>query len=78
MDSDGLLLLDFSILGQNPNQQQAVNFNYHHEENILTLLRSLRLTDSVQNQIEKKIKKAVKSENILAVNSLSTIECVYA
>jgi|GEM_PF-2204255 len=57
VDSDGLLLLDFSILGQNPNQQQAVNFNYHHEENILTLLRSLRLTDSVQNQIEKKIKK---------------------
>ena len=29
----------------------------HHEENILTLMRSLRLTDSVQNQIEHKIKK---------------------
>ncbi|WP_339769849.1 YdbH domain-containing protein [uncultured Paraglaciecola sp.] len=60
LDPDGLLFLDFSILGQNANQQQAVNFNYHHEENILTLLRSLRLTDSVQNQIEQKIKKGDK------------------
>lgn len=57
LNSDGLLLLDFAILGKNPNQQQAVNFNYHHEENVLTLLRSLRLTDSVQNQIEHKIKQ---------------------
>ncbi|QHJ10226.1 hypothetical protein FX988_00438 [Paraglaciecola mesophila] len=57
LHSDGLLLLDFAILGKNPNQQQAVNFNYHHEENVLTLLRSLRLTDSVQNQIEHKIKQ---------------------
>jgi len=57
LNTDGLLFLDFSILGKNPTQQQAVNFNYHHEENILTLMRSLRLTDSVQNQIEHKIKK---------------------
>jgi hypothetical protein len=57
LNSDGLLLLDFAILGKNQNQQQAVNFNYHHEENVLTLLRSLRLTDSVQNQIEHKIKQ---------------------
>ncbi|MGY0591885.1 MAG: YdbH domain-containing protein, partial [Paraglaciecola chathamensis] len=57
LNSDGLLLLDFAILGKNPNQQQAVNFNYHHEENVLTLLRSLRLTDSVQNKIEHKIKQ---------------------
>ncbi|WP_166422920.1 YdbH domain-containing protein [Paraglaciecola sp. 20A4] len=60
LNPDGLLFLDFSILGQNANQQQAVNFNYHHEENILTLLRSLRLTDSVQNQIEQKIRKGDK------------------
>ncbi|WP_158769953.1 YdbH domain-containing protein [Paraglaciecola sp. L1A13] len=60
LNPDGLLFLDFSILGQNANQQQEVNFNYHHEENILTLLRSLRLTDSVQNQIEQKIKKGDK------------------
>ena len=57
LNTDGLLFLDFSILGKNPTKQQAVNFNYHHEENILTLMRSLRLTDSVQNQIEHKIKK---------------------
>ncbi|MFT6896329.1 MAG: hypothetical protein ACJA13_000730 [Paraglaciecola sp.] len=57
LDTDGWLFLDFSILGNNTELGQAVNFNYSHEENILTLLRSLRLTDTVQNKIEKKIKQ---------------------
>ncbi|MFQ3237063.1 MAG: hypothetical protein ACI9C4_002641 [Paraglaciecola sp.] len=57
LDNDGWLFLDFSILGNNTKLGQAVNFNYSHEENILTLLKSLRLTDTVQNKIEKKIKQ---------------------
>lgn len=57
LDTDGWLFLDFSIMGNNAELGQAVNFNYSHEENILTLLRSLRLTDTVQNQIEQKIKQ---------------------
>jgi hypothetical protein len=57
LDTDGWLFLDFSILGSNAELGQAVNFNYSHEENILTLLSSLRLTDTVQNKIEQKIKQ---------------------
>jgi hypothetical protein len=57
LDTDGWLFLDFSILGNNAELGQAINFNYSHEENILTLLRSLRYTDTVQNKIEKTIKQ---------------------
>lgn len=52
---DGWLKLGFSILGKNPDKNQAVNFNYGHEENIFTLLKALRITNSVQQGIEKKI-----------------------
>lgn len=52
---DGWLKLDFSILGRNPDKNQAVNFNYGHEENIFTLLKALRITNSVQQGLEKKI-----------------------
>jgi hypothetical protein len=55
LDSDGLLLLDFSLLGTNPRKKQSVNFNYSHQENIFTLLKSLRLANSVANKINQKV-----------------------
>jgi hypothetical protein len=57
LDTDGWLHLGFSLLGKNELKNQSVNFNYKHEENILTLLKSLRLANSVQNKIEKSIIK---------------------
>ena len=43
------------IKGNNPIQQQDVNFNYTHKENILTLLKALRIgneiTDKIQNEL---------------------------
>jgi hypothetical protein len=52
---DGWMIFDFAITGNNPDKQQSVNFNYSHEENILTLLESIRLVKSVENKIEKKL-----------------------
>ncbi|MFT5312034.1 MAG: hypothetical protein ACI8Z9_000511 [Paraglaciecola sp.] len=54
---DGWLLLDFSLLGTNPEKKQSVNFNYSHQENIFTLLQSLRLSNSVENTIKQKTGK---------------------
>ena len=52
---DGWLVLDFSLIGDNPEKNQSLNFNYSHQENILTLLKSLRLANSIQNKIEKSL-----------------------
>ena len=53
--SDGLLNLDIAIIGVNPIAGERVNFNYTHEENILVLLKALRLTDSITNEIEQRL-----------------------
>ncbi len=53
--SDGLLNLDIAIVGVNPIAGERVNFNYTHEENILVLLKALRLTDSITNEIEQRL-----------------------
>lgn len=60
---DGWLKMDFSILGSNPDKNQAVNFNYGHEENIFTLLKALRITNSVQQGLEKKIENKYLNKN---------------
>jgi hypothetical protein len=57
LNSDGWLDLDFSLLGDNPEKNQNLKFNYSHQENILTLLKSLRLANSVQKKIEKSLKE---------------------
>lgn len=54
---DGWLDLNFSINGKNPNKKQEVIFNYGHKQNIFTLLKSLRITNSVQDSIEKRLKQ---------------------
>ncbi|GAC30697.1 intermembrane phospholipid transport protein YdbH family protein [Brumicola pallidula] len=55
--SDGWLDLELSIAGRNPEKEQEVIFNYGHKENIFTLLKSLRITGSIQDSIEKRIEK---------------------
>lgn len=57
LGSDGWLDLALSIAGRNPDQQQEVIFNYGHKENIFTLLKSLRITRSIQDSIEKRIEQ---------------------
>jgi hypothetical protein len=57
---DGWVFFDFAIKGNNPDKKQSVNFNYTHQENIFTLLESIRLVKSVENKIEQKITQGDK------------------
>ncbi len=54
---DGWLHLGVNLEGYNEAQQQAVNFNYNHEENVFTLLRALRLSDEITQRVEKEYAK---------------------
>jgi len=54
---DGWLHLGVNLEGYNEAQQQAVNFNYNHEENVFTLLRVLRLSDEITQRVEKEYAK---------------------
>ncbi|WP_299083713.1 YdbH domain-containing protein [uncultured Paraglaciecola sp.] len=58
---DGEMLFDFAIKGNNPVQNQAVNFNYSHQENLFSLLESIRLINSVEKTIEQKINQGDKN-----------------
>jgi hypothetical protein len=55
MTQDGQLKMNIAIVGFNPVAKETVNFNYGHEENVLVLLRALRLTDSLSKKIEQNI-----------------------
>jgi hypothetical protein len=55
MDQDGQLKMNIAIVGFNPLAKETVNFNYGHDENVLVLLRALRLTDSLSKRIEQNI-----------------------
>jgi hypothetical protein len=57
---DGWVFFDFAIKGNNPDKKQSVNLNYTHQENIFTLLESIRLVKSVENKIEQKITQGNK------------------
>ena len=57
LTKDGWLFLDLAFKGQNPDKKQAVNFNYSHQENLFTLLETLRITNSIQDKIEQSISK---------------------
>jgi hypothetical protein len=57
---DGWVFFDFAIKGNNPDKKQSVNFNYTHQENIFTLLESIRLVKSIENEIEQKITQGDK------------------
>ncbi|TDF34602.1 hypothetical protein EYS14_22860 [Alteromonadaceae bacterium M269] len=49
----GDLTLAVSIEGRNPDADQAINFNYTHEENLYQLLQSLRLGDKLTEKIQQ-------------------------
>lgn len=51
LNSDGWLNLGVNLQGFNEPQQQQVNFNYNHEENVFTLLRALRLSDEITQKV---------------------------
>ncbi|MDF2178183.1 YdbH domain-containing protein [Aliiglaciecola sp. CAU 1673] len=53
---DGWLDLAMNIKGRNPTKKQDINFNYTHQENILTLLKALRLGESVKQKVQQGIK----------------------
>jgi hypothetical protein len=57
---DGWMVFDFALQGNNPDKKQSVNFNYSHQENIFSLLESIRLVKSVENKIEQKITQGEK------------------
>ncbi|WP_165729380.1 YdbH domain-containing protein [Pseudoalteromonas sp. 31A1] len=53
LKSDGWLKLGVNLQGYNKAEQQQVNFNYNHEENVFTLLRALRLSDEITQKVEQ-------------------------
>ena len=55
MNSDGIVFFDMKIKGVNPEQQQPINFNYTHEQNIFTLLKALRLADQIEKNIQQNL-----------------------
>lgn len=60
LNTEGWLTLAVKLEGYNQAQQQAVNFNYNHEENIYTLLRALRLNDEITRKVEQEYVKKGK------------------
>lgn len=57
LKNDGWLKLGVNLQGYNEKEQQQVNFNYNHEENIFTLLRALRLSDEITQKVEQQYSK---------------------
>ncbi|TMO71505.1 hypothetical protein CWC17_16485 [Pseudoalteromonas sp. S3785] len=57
LKSDGWLNLGVNLQGFNEPEQQQVNFNYNHEENVFTLLRALRLSDEITQKVEQQYAK---------------------
>lgn len=51
--ADGQTILKTNIRGRNPDFERPIELNYSHEENVLQLLRSLRIGDSMSKAIEK-------------------------
>ncbi|MDO6710544.1 YdbH domain-containing protein [Aliiglaciecola sp. 2_MG-2023] len=63
LSDDGWLDLKIGINGINPEKNQEINFNYSHKENIFTLFKSMRITNSVQNSIEKRIQQRLSNKD---------------
>ncbi|TMP85501.1 hypothetical protein CWC05_18150 [Pseudoalteromonas ruthenica] len=53
LKTDGWLTMAMQLKGENPEHQQAVNFNYNHQENIYTLFKALRLSDEITKKVEQ-------------------------
>ena len=60
---DGELVLHLALAGRNPdwNAGQPIHLNINISENLLTLLRSLRLADDISVEVEKRVKERSRS-----------------
>lgn len=52
MQPDGLLNLTMQIEGNNPDVNEDIVFNYSHEQNLFTLLKSIRLSDEIKERVD--------------------------
>lgn len=52
MDEHGNIDLQLAIKGEHKAEQQPVNLNYRHQENLFMLLKALRLSDQLEQQIQ--------------------------
>lgn len=55
MDENGQINLKINVQGNNPEQEQAVDFNLNYEDNIFTRLKVLRINQSLTDSIQKKL-----------------------
>ncbi len=57
LDNLGVLMMDAEIKGVNSQKsaERAINLNYHHEENIFQLWRSLRFGDNLQEWLQQAV-----------------------
>jgi len=53
MDKQGQLKAELTIKGENRAEQQPVNLNFSSEQNILTLLKALRLSDQIDKSLSE-------------------------
>lgn len=53
MQPDGLVKMSMQIKGANPDVNQDIVFNYNHEQNLFTLLKSIRLSQDIQEKVNE-------------------------
>lgn len=57
MTTTGQTYLDIALKGKNPEKNQALNFNYTHDQDMFTLFKALRIADDFKEKIEKRLSK---------------------
>lgn len=57
MTTTGQTYLDIALKGKNPDKNQALNFNYTHDQDMFTLFKALRIADDFKEKIEKRLSK---------------------
>ncbi|WDE07383.1 YdbH domain-containing protein [Thalassomonas viridans] len=57
MSANGATEIKMSMQGRNPENIRPIHFNYLHQENLLQLLRSLRIDSQLSEDIEKALNK---------------------
>ncbi|OPX54303.1 Dicarboxylate transport [Oceanospirillum multiglobuliferum] len=60
MARSGNLKVELQIEGENKAENQPVNFNFNSEQNILTLLKALRLTQQLNDSLDNRMKRKTK------------------
>jgi hypothetical protein len=62
---DGNLILNLAIRGRSPklDEKRPVHFNLNLEQNVLQLLRSLRIADDIDSVLDKNVQDFYKQNN---------------